>query len=369
MKPSQIDKIRFRKRNPFFQKLEDENLPSKMKDKTRKEIFYTLYTFGERNIPFYKTLEMLEREFPKEVVLSEIKKDILNGFPLSYSMKEHRVGDEFAQTTLLMGEEGGDLTKALRTVFEYYRDKEKIKEELLKISLYPLLVCMNIILLLFFSMYSIFPGLISMYHSAKVPLPLILKNFERFENLFRFHRGSIWVIITTIFFAVSSYFQKESARYQWNKFRLKLPLLGHLYRRFFLKNFMWRLSVLNTAGIKIKQSLHIMAEVEENSYFKQSLCEMEREIEKGIALSRAMEEQNLIFSKREVSYIRQGEESGALKDNICAMAIMHERDTERFISRLSAYGQPIMIVFLGLLVAGVAFSVMPLINMTDLYMD
>lgn len=126
---------------------------------------------------------------------------------------------------------------------------------------------------------------------------------------------------------------------------------------------------MNTAGIKIKQSLHIMAEVEENSYFKQSLCEMEREIEKGIALSRAMEGQNLIFSKREVSYIRQGEESGALKDNICAMAIMHERDTERFISRLSAYGQPIMIVFLGLLVAGVAFSVMPLINMTDLYMD
>jgi bacterial type II secretion system protein len=339
-----------------------------LKDRDRKEIFYLLYSFSSRNIPLLRTLTILKNEFPKENRLSQVKEDIVQGVSLSYSLKNRGIGDEFVFATIHIGEETGNIVDALENVYKYYQNREMMKEELLKISIYPIIVLCNILLLFLFTFNNVFPSLLEIYTDSNIPLPSSLKYFNIVYDIQKNHKASLWVLCMWIVYGMMKFSETNYWHDYYGKIQFQLPFIRKIKRLFFQKDFLWRISCMLDGGIAIKDCLKIIEKTENNNYLKKVFSKMIYLIEHGKSIADTISEYPNLFSINDISYIRQGEESGGLHENIHALCFLYKRDSEKMISKISAYGQPIMILCLGLLVGIVAFSIIPLMNVTEVYM-
>ncbi len=346
----------------------DVFIKKELKDRERKEIFYLLYSFTNRNIPLLRTLTILKNEFPKEQRLTQVKDDIVQGISLSHSLKNRGIGDEFVFATIHIGEETGNIPDALENVYKYYQNREMMKEELLKISIYPMIVLCNIALLFLFTFNNVFPSLLEIYSDSNIPLPSSLKYFNIVYTIQKNHRAFLWVVCMWSIYGIMKFCETDYWHDYYGKIQFRVPLIRKIKRLFFQKDFLWRISCMLDGGIAIKESLKIIEETEQNRYLKKVFSEMIFLIERGKSVADTISEYPELFSVNDISYIRQGEESGGLRENIHALCFLYRRDSEKMISKISDYGQPVMILCLGLLVGIVAFSIIPLMNVTEVYM-
>lgn len=339
----------------------------KVKDVRKKELFHMLHTFVKRNLSLSSTLTMIGEEFSDIRELKKVEEQILNGSSVGDAFHRSGLIDEFVHTTLRIGEESGELEPSFETVHRYYRDRVKIKEEIRKLSIYPIIVCINMAVLIGFSVEAIFPQLAAMYYSSSVELPKILRFFEWWM---RFRQDQASLLIgggSLALFSMMMYFDRTDVRARLNRIKYGLPFVGRIQKSLFLKSFTWRMSVLAYADIKLKESLEIMVEVEENSYLKEVYGDLIVAVEEGSSFYQAVSLYPELFSQMELSYLRQGEESGAFRENLTALSLLHERDVERLTEKISSYGQPLILLFLGMMVAIVVFTVLPLLNVSELY--
>lgn len=340
----------------------------RVKDVRKKELFHMLHTFSERNISLYSTLERLQGEFSEMKELKEVQRKITDGLSIAEAFRRSGLVDEFVYTTLKTGEESGQTGRAFETVYRYYCDRIKIVEELRRISLYPILVLINMGILILFSTELIFPQLIAMYESSQTDLPGILYCFKCWLMLREKHTSLLLGTVSIALFLIIGYVDRPEVRAYLNWKKYEVPLIGKVNRSIFLKNFTWRISVLLGADMKLRETLEIIKEAEQSPYLKEVYEDILMKITEGAAFYDAVASHGHLFSKMEVSYLRQGEESGAFLENIVALSLIHERNVERLSKKLSSYGQPLIVVALGLIVAAIVFTIMPLLNVSELYL-
>lgn len=332
-----------------------------------KEVFYMLYTFLERKIPLYQTIRMMEREFP-ELVSMSIAEKILGGGKISEVFYSEGLVDRFVYETLQIAEESGSLKEGFEMAYLYYEDRIKMKEELQKIALYPVIIITNTLLLLLFCGEVIFPQLIAMYESTQTDLPGLLVWFDVLRRL-RSEYGAVWLAVSAgLVLILMHLLEKEGTRLFLSRQKYDLLLIGRVYRSLFLKMFTWQVSVLSRADIRVVEALDIIREVEEDVYLREVYEEMLVKLREGSTLHEVMEDYPRLFSSTELSYIRQAEESGAFDDNIAALSLMHRRNAQKMLDKLSTYAQPVILICLGILVGLTVFSIMPLLNVSQLYL-
>lgn len=332
-----------------------------------KEVFYMLYTFLERKIPLYQTIRIMEREFP-ELVSMSIAEKILAGDKISEVFYREGLVDRFVYETLQIGEESGSLKEAFEMAHLYYEDRIRMKEELQKIALYPAIIITNTLLLLLFCGEVIFPQLIAMYESTQTDLPRLLACFDALRRL-RSEYGAVWIAVSAGFVPVlMNLLEREDTRLFLSGKKYDLPLIGKVYQSLFLKMFTWQISVLSRADIRVVEALDIIREVEEDVYLREVYEKMLVKLREGSTLHEVMEAYPRLFSSTELSYIRQAEESGAFYDNIAALSLMHRRNAQKMLDKLSTYAQPVILICLGILVGLTVFSIMPLLNVSQLYL-
>ncbi|MDO4792683.1 MAG: type II secretion system F family protein [Filifactor alocis] len=332
-----------------------------------KEVFYMLYTFLERKIPLYQTIRMMEREFPELIPMS-ISEKILGGDKISEVLYREGLVDRFVYETLQIGEESGSLKEGFEMAYLYYEDRIRMKEELQKIALYPIIIITNTLLLLIFCSEVIFPQLIAMYESTQTDLPALLVWFDALRRL-RSGHVAVWIAVSTaLVLILMNLLEKEDTRLFLSRQKYDLPLIGRVYRSLFLKMFTWQVSVLSRADIRVVEALDIIREVEEDLYLREVYEKMLVKLREGSTLHQVMEDYPRLFSSTELSYIRQAEESGAFDDNITALSLMHRRNAQKMMDKLSTYAQPVILICLGILVGLTVFSIMPLLNVSQLYL-
>lgn len=338
-----------------------------LKPRRLKEVFYMLYTFLERKISLYHTLRMMEREFP-ELIPMGIAEKILGGDKISEVFYREGLVDRFVYETLQIGEESGSLKEAFEMTYLYYEDRIRMKEELQKISLYPVIIITNTLLLLLFCSEVIFPQLIAMYESTQTPLPALLIRFDMLRR-FRSEHGALLLAVSAgLVLALMYLLEKEETRVILSRQKYEVPLVERVYRSLFLKMFTWQISVLSRADIRVVEALDIIREVEEDVYLREVYTRMLVKLREGGTLHEAMEAYPQLFSSTELSYIRQAEESGAFDENIEALSLMHRRNAQKMLDKLSTYAQPVILICLGILVGLAVFSIMPLLNVSQLYL-
>jgi type II secretory pathway component PulF len=174
--------------------------------------------------------------------------------------------------------------------------------------------------------------------------------------------GKYWLVLLAalFFFIVATiyYFNTKEGRKNYNKLSLKAPFLGGILRKVFLARFCSNISVLINAGIPINKALKITSDTVNNTVYKEIIQEIEKGVSEGEKMSYTMAQYQDYFPPFVVQMIKVGEETGKLDKTLVEVVHFYQKEIKRSIDLFSSLIEPVMIIFLGGIVALLAFSVL-----------
>jgi len=160
-----------------------------------------------------------------------------------------------------------------------------------------------------------------------------------------------------------AYLQNPEGRYNWDRRKLNLPIVGPIILKATLARFARSFALSSQAGVPLVQALAVVAQTVDNAYIASRIEQMRAGIERGESISRCAAATG-VFTPVVLQMMTVGEETGELDSLLFEIAEMYERDTDYAIKGLSSAIEPVLLVFIGVLVLLLALGVfLPLWNL------
>ena len=173
--------------------------------------------------------------------------------------------------------------------------------------------------------------------------------------------GNFWWMMMLAFLigvvAVVFYFKTKNGKKVYDRLSLKIPFLGDILRKIFLSRFCGNVSTLMTAGISINRALKITSDTVNNSVYKEIINEIERKVSEGEKISSLLMQRSDYFPPFVVQMIKVGEETGKLDKTLMEVVNFYQKEVKRAIDLFLTLLEPMLIIFLGLIVGVIAISV------------
>src|SRR5258706_3520017 len=162
--------------------------------------------------------------------------------------------------------------------------------------------------------------------------------------------------LVAIVFAFRAWTRTRRGKYQWDKFKLRIPIAGKILLKATLARFARSLALALQSGVPLVQSLRTVAVVVYNDYIGQRIEQMRDGVERGESVLRTAVASG-VFTPVVLQMIAVGDETGELDDLMLEVAQLYERDVDYEVKTLAAQIEPILIVFLGVLVTILALAI------------
>jgi type IV pilus assembly protein PilC len=164
-------------------------------------------------------------------------------------------------------------------------------------------------------------------------------------------------------FFLNRYYKTYKGRRQIDAFILKLPIMGDLMRKISVARFCRTLGTLIQSGVPILEGLEITARTSGNSIVEDAIMVTRKSIEEGKTISGPLEETG-VFPSMVVQMISVGEQTGALDNMLSKIADFYEDEVDEAVANLMALLEPVMILFLGVMIGGIVISMyMPMFSL------
>ena len=358
--------------------------PTKMSEKGRE---FNLPTFGsgvqpkelavftrqfsvmiDAGLPLVQCLEILagqqeNKTFQK--VLTGTRASVEGGATLSVAMKQYpKVFDALFVNMVEAGETGGILDTILQRLAAYIEKNVKLKRAVKSALIYPvgvLTIAAGVIILLLWKVVPIFATLFAGL-GAELPLPtrivISLSNFV--GSIFGL---LIFVALIGAAIALKVWYGTAQGRYAIDATLLKLPLVGILLRKIAVARFTRTLGTLISSGVPILEGLDITAKTSGNAVVEKALLKVRKSLEEGKSLTDPLRETD-VFPGMVTQMIGVGEQTGAMDAMLQKIADFYEDEVDAAVKDLLTALEPVMIVFLGVVVGGVVISMyLPLFSL------
>ncbi len=311
-------------------------------------------------ISIFEALQMLEAQSKGRLkfLLKQIVKEVAAGDKLSNALA--RFPKDFPELIIQLirtGELSATLEKTLDYIGMFLKKDVELKKRVKGAMLYPIIVLIAVLGLVMGIGLFVLPQLLPLFSSLKVTLPLSTRILLWFAKAFQSYgilivMGVIGMAIFTPIFLELPWIRPISHRVY-----LRLPVAGFLIRQVYLARFFRVFATLMGAGIPIDQALDITEKVVGNLAYKKSIRLMKSSVTMGLDLSGAVEKQAFLFPMLATHMLRVGEKSGNLEDSLNYLGEFYEEEVDGRLKNLSGLLEPILLIFIGLLVAGVAFAI------------
>ena len=302
----------------------------------------------------------------KEIIMETLKKVIQgNGFGESLSNYKIFFGELYV-SIVIVGEMGGNLPEALKTLAERMEESERVKKKIKMMMIYPIIVISLSGVLSLFLVFFILPQFIDIFQESKRELPLITKILVKIYVIFK--NKYLYVVLISMFLIsnmmIKKYFSKINELSSF--IFIKIPLIKKIFITYSRINFLRNLYLLMKSGVSILKTLEILIELEKNSDFRKELHLLKENLKIGIPMSTSLSE-SIYFDKISVTMFLIGEESGTLLEmiekNIKFTEAKFKESTDFFLIVLD----PLLVVFLGLTVGIVVIGIyLPMFDMINL---
>jgi type IV pilus assembly protein PilC len=322
----------------------------------------------DAGLPLVQCLEILagqqeNKTFQK--VLTATRSQVEGGATLSASMRSSpKVFDALYVNMVEAGETGGILDTILHRLSGYIEKNVKLQRAVKSALVYPvgvLTVAGAVITLLLWKVVPIFATL---FAGLGVTLPLPTKIVIVLSNLI----GSVFGLIAVVFlaafiFGLKLWYGTPQGRFVLDTIILKLPVLGILMRKIAVARFTRTLGTLISSGVPILDGLDITAKTAGNAVVERALNSVRKALEEGKSLTEPLKESQ-VFPGMVTQMIAVGEQTGAMDAMLSKIADFYEEEVDAAVKDLLTALEPVMIVFLGLVVGGVVISMyLPLFSL------
>ena len=308
-----------------------------------------------------QSMELIDKQthHPRlKTIVREAKDFIRDGNSLSGAISRYpEVFDNFYISIVRSGEIGGNLSKALKRLADFTEREEDIKSKIRASLAYPVLISVIGALTIFILLTFVVPRLVLMFTelSQRLPLPtLILINISNFLS-------SYWWIIIIIFGLVVLYFKRllrtKEGRSSIDRLKISLPLFGDFIKKSQIAHFTRTLATLLANGVTVIQAIEAVIDVLDNEVLRQDTSRMLQEITDGSSLTNAMSKSKY-FTEDVVNLVAVGEQSGSPEKSLLKVAESFERQTDRTIKVITSLIEPVLILFVGLIVGFIVISML-----------
>jgi MSHA biogenesis protein MshG len=319
-----------------------------------------MYTLLKAGIPIMNALSGLLSSTKNKAlvkVISEIRLSLDSGRELSAALNFHpKVFSSFYVSMIRIGESTGMLDKVFLRLFDHIEFEKFMRDQIKAALRYPQFVMIAMMVAIVVVNVFVIPIFAKVFQGLGADLPLmtrILLNFSDFMV-------SYWPYLVGGFIAsvisFRSYISSDKGRYQWDGFKLKSPIIGPIIQKATMARFARSFSLAIKSGVPIMSGLSLVAQTVDNDFIAQKVEQMRLGVERGESILRTATNAG-VFNPLVLQMIAVGEESGALDDLMEEIAEMYQRDVEYEIKTLGAKIEPVMIVFLGILVLILALGI------------
>ncbi len=313
-------------------------------------------------------LAILEKQLTKEgmvVLIKSLQKEVLAGSTFSKALQKYP--EHFPNLYIALvksGEASGKLSDILLKLADNLEKQREFQSKIKGALTYPVVVFIGMLSIMFIMITFVIPKLLNLYKDFNIELPLSTQILIVVSSFL----ANFWPLVIIGVFVGWHFFQQYLKTTQgkliMDAFLLKLPIFGKIVSISSLVDATRTLSILIGAGVSILDTLGIIVETTGNSIYKNSFKNILKEVEKGVSLGDAFNNENL-FPPILVQMVTVGEQTGNLDDTMMRISHYFDLESEVAIKTITTLIEPLILVVLGV---GVGFLVMsvitPIYNLT-----
>jgi type IV pilus assembly protein PilC len=314
----------------------------------------------DAGLPLVQCLEILggqqENKFFQKVLVNT-RSMVEGGATLSTAMRSSpKVFDGLYVNMVEAGETGGILDIILQRLSTYIEKNVKLQRAVKSALIYPVGVLTIAGLVIFLLLWKVVPIFATLFAGLGVTLPLPTKIVIGMSNFVGSYFGLLIVVgIIGGIFGMKTWYGTYTGKFVLDTIVLKLPVIGILMRKIAVARFTRTLGTLIASGVPILEGLDITAKTSGNAVVERALQKVRKALEEGKSLTEPLKECN-VFPGMVTQMIAVGEQTGAMDAMLQKIADFYEEEVDSAVKDLLTAMEPVMIVFLGVVVGGVVIS-------------
>jgi type IV pilus assembly protein PilC len=329
-----------------------------------------LATMLDAGLAMVQSLQALAEQTTNKVmrdVIKDVCTRVESGDSFSQALVKHpKVFNRLFVCMVDAGEKGGLLAEILARLATFLENTARLRKKVKSAMMYPTVVTFVAIAITIFLLVKVVPvfGEIFSGFGAKLPTPtqVLISISEWLQKNILFLIPAAGLIV----YGWLAYIKTKQGREFWDRTRIKLPVFGHIAHKICLARFTRTLASLIRSGVPILEVLGIVANTVGNVVMEKAIRVAMTDIEKGDGISNALGK-HPVFPTMIVRMMTAGEQTGKIDSMLERVADFLDEEIETVLSGLTSLIEPLLIVFLGVVVGGIVICMfLPIFKMSEI---
>ncbi len=297
-----------------------------------------------------------------------ILRSVKAGQSLSESMRVYDfIFSDLFINMIATGEKSGTLDKVLDYLDEQLDKEYDLRKKVISAFIYPVVILSITMILSLGIVFFIMPKITKIFSSFEITLPLPTRILIGFSSLLTekplLTFGAFGLLIGLAIFLL----KWKALKPFWDWLSLHTPVFGRVLHYANLARFSRTLTSLLQAGMPLTKALNVISTMMTNSLYKEAIKNSAAKVEQGGQLGEAFEGQEKLFPVLAVKMLYVGEKTGSLETTMNQLALLYERNVDGLTRNLTVLLEPLLLVFMGMMVGGVAISIiLPIYQLPNL---
>lgn len=292
---------------------------------------------------------------------------VMEGASLAQAMGEFPESfPEIFRATVGAGEQSGRLDTVLDKLADYAEARDALKQKILAALAYPVLLTIVALAVVAGLLTWVVPQIVGVFENLHQTLPLATRALMLLSAFMRAWGWLLLIVLVVALIGARIAVQRESVRFRWHRFLLRVPLIGRLTRAANTARATRTLALLAESAVPLLDALGIAAQVVPNLPMREAMRRAAFKVREGSAFSRALGESGL-FPPVALRLIASGERSGELPRMLGEAASQQQRELDRWLGALTSVLGPAVILLVGAMVLFIVLAILlPIFNLNQM---
>jgi len=329
-----------------------------------------LATLLRSGLPLEETLtavaEQTEKPRVQRIILG-VRGKVVEGHPLADGLRDFpQAFPEIYRATVSAGEQSGKLDLVLERLSDYTESRQVMGQNVSNALVYPIVLMVLSFAIVSFLLAYVVPQVVAVFESSHQELPLATHILIGTSDLIRHYWFYALLVLGAAGWGFLRWLRSPDARLAFDRFLLRIPLLGKLIRGLNTSRFARTFSILTASAVPVLEALRISAEVVNNLPMRRAVEEAALRVREGAPIGKSLAARKL-FPPMMIHLISSGESSGELEKMLERAATNQEREMDGLLSTLTNLLGPFMVVFMGGVVMFIVIALLlPIFQLNDL---
>ncbi len=312
-----------------------------------------MYTMIKAGVPMIQALSGIQKSTSNQAMVKIVRNaraDLEKGADLSTAFSRHpKFFNEYYVSMIRVGENSGQLEEIFKRLSDQINFENHMQKKIKSAIRYPIFVLIAISIAIGILTIFVIPVFATFFAKFGTTLPLMTRILI---DTSEFAVNYWWVVVGSFagaFFGFRMYTRKGAGRYRWDRYKLKIPIIGSILQKATLARFCRALATASKSGVPLVQAFTLVSRVVNNAYYEERILAMRAGVERGESMLSVAQSAG-IFTPLELQMISVGEDTGEIDAMLSQVADIYQEEVEYEIGRLSETMEPILMAAMGVLV-------------------